>query len=229
MHAAALMRELHVRRVIIPANPGVFSAWGMLMADLRQDAIRTSVQRTDRAAPEQIDAIYAEMEAGTAASLVAQGASQSGMLFQRFADMRYLGQEHTVKVGLPAGRIRTESLAEIEARFHDQHEHTYAFRLASPVELVNCHVTAWARADKPAINRVDAAGLSLRGARKGRRRVNFDELGFHEAGVYERDLLPVEMPLPGPLVIEEPASTTVVFPGQVVRRDRYGFLHIEMG
>jgi N-methylhydantoinase A len=97
------------------------------------------------------------------------------------------------------------------------------------VELVNCHATVWGRAAKPAIREVDGRGLRIESALKGRRRVNFDELGFHEAAVYERDLLPVDATLPGPLIVEEPAATTVVFPGQVVRRDRYGILHIEMG
>jgi N-methylhydantoinase A len=199
----------------------------MLMADLRQDAIRTRVQRIDRAVPEKIDALFAEMETVMAASLLGQGVERGALVFQRFADMRYLGQEHTVKVALPAGPITAALLPEIEARFHARHEHTYAFRLASPVELVNCHATAWGRAAKPAIRPVDGRGLRLESALKGRRRVNFDELGFHEAAVYERDRLPVEAALPGPLIVEEPASTSVVFPGQVVRRDAYGMLHIQ--
>jgi N-methylhydantoinase A len=109
MHAAALMRELQVRKVIIPPNPGVFSAWGMLMADPRQDAIRTRVQRIDRADAVEVDAIYAEMEAAMAASLLGQGVDPGALLFKRFADMRYLGQEHTVKVALPAGRSPSRS------------------------------------------------------------------------------------------------------------------------
>ncbi|UCC87811.1 MAG: hypothetical protein JSV81_00500, partial [Anaerolineales bacterium] len=65
-------------------------------------------------------------------------------------------------------------------------------------------------------------------ATKGIRRVNFDELGFHQADIYERDRLPVGVTVRGPAVVEEPASTTVVFPGQRLTKDEYGFLHIEM-
>jgi N-methylhydantoinase A len=68
----------------------------------------------------------------------------------------------------------------------------------------------------------------MKKALKGERRVNFDELGFHQAAIYERDALPAGVALKGPLVIEEPAATTVVFPDQRVTRDKYGFLHIEM-
>lgn len=228
MHAGALMRELRVKKVIIPVQPAVFSAWGMLMTDLRQDYIRTLITRTDRVKPETLNAIFAEMEAQAAEDLAAQHVAPGDMVFQRFADMRYLGQEHTVKVPLPGGKITAESMPEINERFHQLHEHTYTFRLESPVELVNYHLTALGRVKKPALKPLDSRGNSLEGARKGERRVNFDELGFHQATIYERDLLPVGVTLRGPAVIEEPASTTVVFPDQQVTKDIYGFLHIEM-
>ncbi len=227
MHAAALMRELRVRKVVIPPNASVFSAWGMLMTDLRQDIIRTHVTRTDHIAPEHIEAIYTALEAQAARDLVAQGGTLATLVFQRFADMRYLGQEHTVKVMLPGGVITADAMTEIEQRFHAEHEHTYAFRLSSPVEFVNCHLTAWGGVHKPALRQVPGGEMSLAAAHKGVRRVNFDELGFQDAAIYERDLLPLDVALEGPLVIEEPASTTVVFPGQHIRRDGYGFLHIE--
>jgi N-methylhydantoinase A len=228
MHAGALMRELRVKKVIIPVQPAVFSAWGMLMTDLRQDYIRTLITRTDQVRPETLNAIFAEMEAQAAEDLAAQHVSPDNMVFQRFADMRYLGQEHTVKVPLPGGKITAESMPEINERFHQLHEHTYTFRLDTKVELVNYHLTALGRVKKPALKPLDGTGTRLEAARKGERRVNFDELGFHQAAIYERDLLPVGITLRGPLVIEEPASTTVVFPDQQVTKDIYGFLHIEM-
>ena len=228
MHAAALMRELRVKKVIIPMQPAVFSAWGMLMTDLRQDYIRTLITRTDQVRPETLNAIFAEMEAQAAEDLAAQHVSPDNMVFQRFADMRYLGQEHTVKVPLPGGKITAESMPEINERFHQLHEHTYTFRLDTKVELVNYHLTALGRVKKPALKPLDGTDTSLEAARKGERRVNFDELGFHQAAIYERDLVPVGVTLRGPLVIEEPASTTVVFPDQQVTKDIYGFLHIEM-
>jgi N-methylhydantoinase A len=142
--------------------------------------------------------------------------------------MRYLGQEHTVKVPLPRGAITAKSIPEINERFHRLHDQVYTFRLDSPVELVNYHITAMGRVQKPKIKRLTARKGRLSEARKGVRRVNFDELGFHKAPIYERDRLPIGAVIRGPAVVEEPASTTVVFPGQKLTRDRYGFLHIEM-
>ena len=226
MHAAALGRELRVKKVIIPVEPGVFSAWGMLMTDLRRDYIRTQITRTDKITPERLNAHFGELEAQAAADMAAERVPAGDIEIQRLADMRYLGQEHTVKVPLPAGAIDAAALVEINRRFHDLHEQAYTFRLETPIELVNYHVTAFGRVAKPEIRKV-ALGGSVADAVKGQRRVNFDELGFHEAVIYERSKLPVGAPVAGPAVVEEPASTTVVFPDQQVTKDEYGNLHIE--
>jgi N-methylhydantoinase A len=228
MHAGALMRELRVKKVIVPTEPAVFSAWGMLMTDLRCDYLRTLVTRTDHVTPARLNGIYAEMAEQALQDMAAEGVSQDAIILQRFADMRYLGQEHTVKVPLPGGEIGADSMPEINRRFHDLHEQTYTFRLDNAIELVNYHVTAFGRVQTPEIRKLSGDGASLEKARKGTRRVNFDELGFHEAAIYEREHLPPGEAIRGPLVVEEPSSVTVVFPDQQVTRDEYGFLHIEM-
>jgi N-methylhydantoinase A len=227
MHAGALMRELRLKKVLIPTNPAVFSAWGMLMTDLRQDFIRTSIRRTDSVKPEYVTALFTEMEEQTLDLMKEQSIAEERIRFQRFADMRYLGQEHTVKVPIPGGRITGEMIPEIDEAFHRLHEQAYTFRLESPVELVNYHLTAFGVVEKPELRKIDGKGLVLQGAFKGERRVNFDEMGFHTCPIYERDRFPVGKSVKGPMVIEEPAATTVVFPDQRVRRDEYGFLHIE--
>lgn len=228
MHAGALMRELRVKKVIIPTEPAVFSAWGMLMTDLRRDYIRTLITRTDQVEPHRLNGIYSDMEEQALQELAAEGVDEGDMAFQRFADMRYMGQEHTVKVPLPNGQITAEAMPDINERFHKLHEQTYTFRLETPVELVNYHVTALGHVKQPEIRKLDGGLGDLSSAQKETRRVNFDELGFHESAIYERDLLPVGVSLRGPAVVEEPASTTVVFPDQKLTIDEYGFLHIEM-
>lgn len=227
MHAGALVRELKLKKALIPTNPAVFSAWGMLMTDLRQDFIRTSIRRTDQIETAELTSFFTEMETQAMDLMKEQSISGDRIVFQRFADMRYMGQEHTVKVPVPEGRIEKRHLPEIDEKFHQLHEQAYTFRLESPLELVNYHLIAFGVVEKPDVNKVDGEGLNLAPAGKGKRRVNFDELGFHESPIYERDLLPLREVLQGPMVIEEPAATTVVFPDQRVVRDEYGFLHIE--
>ncbi len=227
MHAGAITRELRVKKAVIPTNPAVFSAWGMLVTDLRQDFIRTLIRRTDQVNPAEVESFFAGMEEQAMELMLEQHITKDRVVFQRFADMRYTGQEHTVKVPLPAGKITAGKIPEINERFHGLHEHAYTFRLESPIELVNYHLTAFGTVEKPELNKIDGKGLSLNKAKKGTRNVNFDELGFHESPIYERDRFPVNEYLQGPLVIEEPASTTVVFPDQRMMADEYGFLYIE--
>jgi len=227
MHAGAITRELRVKKAVIPTNPAVFSAWGMLVTDLRQDFIRTLIRRTDQIDPAEVESFFTGMEEQAMELMLEQHITKDRVVFQRFADMRYMGQEHTVKVPLPAGRITAEKIPEINKRFNGLHEHAYTFRLESPIELVNYHLTAFGIVEKPELNKIDGKGLSLKEAKKGTRNVNFDELGFHESPIYERDRFPANEYVQGPMVIEEPASTTVVFPDQRMKRDEYGFLHIE--
>jgi N-methylhydantoinase A len=227
MHAGALARELRVKKVLIPTNPAVFSAYGMLMTDLRQDFIRTMIRRTDQIDPAELNSFYSDMESQAMDLMKEQHIPEDRIVYQRFADIRYMGQEHTVKVPVPVKSISEGDLPEINEQFHQLHEQAYTFRLESPVELVNYHLTAFGVVEKPQLNKISGNSLTLEKARKGKRSVNYDELGYHESPIYERDLFPVGKGIHGPMVIEEPASTTVVFPDQRVLRDEYGFLHIE--
>jgi N-methylhydantoinase A len=227
LHAAALARELRVKRIVVPTAPAVFSAWGMLMTDLRNDYIRTMVVHSDRMSPNRLKGIFAEMVGQATAELTAERVPPERMVFQRFADMRYTGQEHTVKVPVPDGPLTEQDLSEIIERFHGLHEQAYTFRLDASVELVNFHLTALGIVDKPRITRLNQdVTRGVREAFKGDRQVIFDE-GPVLTPIYERDLLPVDATLHGPLIVEEPAATTVVFNGQQVSVDGYGFLHIE--
>ena len=228
MHAGSLIRELKVKKAVIPTNPAVFSAWGMLVTDLRQDFIKTLIVRTDQVEAGVIEKLFSDMEEKAMGGMVEQSIAEDRVLFQRYADMRYWGQEHTVKVPVGSGFFDERVLRKSREEFHQLHEQAYSFRLDSPIEIVNCHLISFGISPKPQLCAVSGPALKLDEAVKGRRLVNFDELGFHESLVYERDMLPVEESLEGPLVIEEPASTTVVFPDQRVVRDSYGFLHIEM-
>ena len=118
--------------------------------------------------------LFAGMEAQARQNLQAQGVSEAQIIFQRFADMRYKGQEHTVKVPIPAGEIGPAQLPEIDERFHHLHEQAYTFRLETPIELVNYHLSAFGVVDKADLQKLPPAYLTLAADQKGERRVNFD-------------------------------------------------------
>ncbi len=226
MHAAALAVELGIPKVIIPPNPAVFSAWGMLLTDLRRDYIMTNLVRLDRSQPKELTGQFRALEKSALADFRDDGLDEALVSVQRQADLRYLGQEHTVKVDAPAGDFDDAAVQELIRRFHEAHEREYTFRLESPVELVNFHLVAYGAVSKPEIAKLDRSGASVAAAVKGEREVDFDVAGIHRATTYERARLEPGMELIGPAVIEEPATTIVVFPNQQVRVDDYGNLHI---
>lgn len=139
-------------------------------------------------------------------------------------DMRYAGQEHAVTVPIDLERATRESLLDA---FHVAHERAYTFRLAdTPVELVTFRLAATADVARPELTLWEAAGRSAKAAARGARSVDFGENGRHETAIYDRDLLPPGFAADGPLIVEEPSSTTLVCPGQRVRVDELGFLRI---
>jgi N-methylhydantoinase A len=229
MHAGSMIRELKLKKAVIPVDPGVFSAWGMLVTDLRQDFVRTLITRTDQVRPGVIAELFESLEAKALELMSDQRIPPEMILLRRFADVRYRGQEHTVKVPIENGPFDESALRNVDQRFHELHEQAYSFRLDAPTEIVNFHLTCFGTTAKPALGTIAPGELRRGKALKGYRGVHFNEFGVVESPLYERALLPLEEVLEGPLVIEEPASTTVVFPDQRVMRDRYGFLHIEMG
>ncbi|MBX3085698.1 MAG: hydantoinase/oxoprolinase family protein [Anaerolineae bacterium] len=228
MHAAAMMRDLRCKKVVIPTYPGVFSAFGMLMTDLRVDYIRTMISRTDQVDLSRMSGMYDEMEQQARARLTAEHVAPANIQVQRYADMRYKGQEHTVKVPLPVGTVTADAMNKINESFHKLHEQAYTFKLDTAIELVNYQLTAIGAVAKAEIGTVSTQGLSTSRAKKSTRPVLFDDFGTVNTTVYERDYLPIEKVIDGPAIIEEPASVTVVYPDQQVYRDKYGFLHIEM-
>lgn len=225
MHASALARELHIRKVVIPPAPGNFSAWGMLTTDYKQDFTRTTVLRATEESMAMVHRRYDELERDALLFFKHEGFDTAQVVTARAADMRYAGQEHTVRVPIPDGR---PALAEVAARFHDRHETAYMFRLDAPVEFVNLHLTGLVRVPKPDLAAF-APKAAIGNAQKDRRMVDFDEDGIHDAAIYERAKLGLDDHVVGPAIVEEEASTTVISPGQRGTVDRIGNLIIETG
>jgi N-methylhydantoinase A len=214
MHAASLAHELQIGRVIIPVTPGTFSALGMLMTEPMQDFIRTRIRPNTPDTVIEVTELFDEMQREAHAFLTGAGYAAERIVFQRYADMRYLGQEHTVRV--PVADIDSAQLAD---RFHTLHEHT--------TEFVTFHVTALVTQDPIDLSRyVPDTGARLEV--KGRRKVYF-EGGWLDTDIYERDGLPAHVRVSGPCIVEEPAATTVVPPGLNAHLDALGNLILERG
>jgi N-methylhydantoinase A len=225
MHAVALATELGMRRVVVPRAADVFSAWGMLMSDLRRDTFVTRLLRLDAEHAPRIDELLAEMTDAALAEYAREGIAAEQVRFLRYGNLRYENQEHGVEVPLPEGPVDAE---EVAASFHELYEREYTYRLDAPVEFVGAHLVAIAEVGKlePAV--VPRTGRDLDDARKGMRTVHYATEGSHEAHIYDGDLLEPHMTFTGPAVVETKGTTVVVHPGNTVTVDDYGNLVIDL-
>ena len=225
MHGAALAQELGARKLIIPVNGAVFSAWGMLVTDLRRDHLRTQLLPLVDTSLPALRGLFAELRTEALAEYARDGVASERVACEQQAEVRYKGQEHTVSVGLPDAQLTVE---EIARRFATAHQKAYGFTLDSQIEVVTLHLVAWGRIDKPLLPALAVTGRGLEAALKGMRRVDFDAQGLHETTIYDREMLEPGMEFAGPAIVEEPATVTVVLPGQYVQVDKFGNLHIAL-
>jgi N-methylhydantoinase A len=225
LHAATLGRELGVKETVVPRAPGQFSAWGMLLTDLRKDFARTNVRAFDADTAGEVDALFDEMEAEAYDAYAQEDVALDDVNLERTVDLRYAGQEHTVNTPVRAETVDASVVGETIERFHDRHEQTYNFRMDDAVEVVNLRLTAYAPMPKPEVDAVEN-DVSPGAAVKSTRSVDFGTEGVHDTRVFERDALPTTESIEGPAVIEEPACTTLVHPDQTVDVDALGNLHI---
>jgi N-methylhydantoinase A len=217
--AVAIARELHMRRVLIPPAPGVFSAVGLLFSDIEHTRQRSIFQRTR----EIRDLPFQDLEDQVLGDMVREGIPRDRISLKRVADLRYAGQAFELTV--PADNA---TVAALEAAFHAEHERTYGHSSPSdPVELINIRVVASAAA-------VGKAGLveSIREVRSvsttpSRRTAFFGGRQF-ETPVIGRDLLRAGR-VDGPCIIEEQDATCVIPPGASADLDAHGNILIDAG
>jgi N-methylhydantoinase A len=219
LHAPSLAEELSMGKVIVPAAASVFSAWGMLMTDMRHDFIRTIGVGLDGDTLGMLEAMWREMENDASARYAEDGIGKERIVFSRFVDMRYLGQEHTVKTPFSP----SASCAGLADEFGRLHEKNYTFKLSdAPVEIVNLHLVAMGTIEKPEIKKIAPRKTTLSDALKDVRAVIFEDLGKIDAKIYDPALMPVDVPVQGPAIIEERTSVTIVYEGQQAHLDPYG-------
>ncbi len=227
MHATELAAELGVKKVIIPIASSVFSAWGMLMSDLRHDYIQTKVVELNNIKLNDFNNYWNEMEDKALNEFKEEGMKNEQILFSRFVDMRYIGQEHTVKVPIPSVKLENSHLEDIVSQFHQLHEKNYTFNLPNtPTEIVNLHLIGFGKLKKPKITRIDYKGLQLEEALKEYREVYFRNYGWISTPIYNRELLEPNMKIIGPAIIEERSTSTIVHTNQQAVIDEYGNLII---
>jgi N-methylhydantoinase A len=223
MFVPLLARELGASEVIVPQAPGVFSAWGMLMADVVYDVSRTHLSLLEKVDLGTIDESFGSLEGTVADTLTDDGYGPDERRFERSIEMRYHGQEHTVEVAADG----IASIDELRERFERKHESRYGHAMNDPAEVVHLRVRGAGVTDKPAIQ--EAAPEPGEPAITTREAYCFAEGRAVPFEIYDRSRLAPGDELDGPAIVQEDTTTTVFYSDQRARVDDYGHLLITGG
>jgi N-methylhydantoinase A len=228
LHAVALAAELSISHVIVPRAADVFSAWGMLMSELRRDYFATRLVPFTAGQVRIIDELCNELTGSVESQFRAEDIAPDSVRFERFGKFRYENQEHPVEIQLPRGTLDADCIDSVTGAFHAAYEREYTYRLDAAVELVGLHLVARADIGKLEPARLQKTGRRLAQARKAPREVDYALEGVHTAAIYNGDLLEPGMKFPGPAVIETKGTTVLVHPNNQVSMDDYGNIHIHL-
>jgi N-methylhydantoinase A len=235
IHAGVQARELGIRKVIVPRLATAFSARGMLHSNIVITKMRTCMMRSDEADLEAMNALFGSMCEEVEQDLPTSDREASGLTnalsFHYAVDMHYKGETHEITVPMGSegrGVVTDGDLARAVHAFHDAHEslHTFSNR-EDPAYLMNLRVEAVIEVYEPPLERLPFAGEDPSAALRTRREVYFEEGGeYCDTPIYEGSRVGCGNLLQGPCVIEEPAATIVVYPGQTARLTEFD--HYEM-
>jgi N-methylhydantoinase A len=229
VHMGIQAKDLGIKTILVPKNAGVFCALGALISNFKISKVRSFITRADRVELEGLNEVFGGME-GEALGLLGERARVLETVVQRAMDMRYVGQTHEVTVPI---RSRTKRVTELNLAttiqdFHALHEKLYSFkRPEQRVEILSL------RADVIGVREAvkfrshpfesEDAGPAL----KGTRRVQFEGQGAVETKIYDGPRVRAGNLISGPAIIEEAATTIVIYPGQEAMLDHYETYVIE--
>jgi len=204
LQAAAIADELGMRTVVVPPMPGNFSAFGLLVADVRRDLVRTKVATVNALSAADVRAMLSGLLEAGERELEAAGFPATRRRFAATLDMRYAGQSFELSVPVDMDVADT---TEIVRDFERIYEIRYGGTTTAPVEIVSYRIAAWGLSDKPALPAVEAAGRTMEAAVVSTRTTIFDDEP-HAVPVVDRDRMPPGETVTGPAIIEEAGSST---------------------
>lgn len=226
LQGVELARELGIPRVMVPPYPGVTSAYGMLAAGVRRDYVQTYLAHLTELNPNRLNELFADLEYQAKRELAQEGFTSNSVKFTRLADFRYSGQSYEISMELPLGKLIAPDFKLLQQSFHQAHYQQYGYsRKEAPVEIVAARLVALGILPSP-IPKVPYQG-SPEPAAKTTRPVIFNSKQV-ETPVYNRDQIGPGTIMTGPAVIEQEDSTTLLWPGDKARCDKWGNLIIEV-
>jgi N-methylhydantoinase A len=229
VHANRLAAETEIPTTLIPMSPGIASAMGLLVTDLKHDYSATLIRRVDGLDTRAVEESFRHLEQEGRAALLREGITEGDMSFIRQIEMRYVGQSYELTLPIPdRGELNADDLASLLEQFHHEHARAYGHSApGEPAEIVNLRLTALSPIKKPELREIakQKTPAETQQAIKSRRPVFFAESGgYVDCPIYDRYRLGAGAIVPGPAIVEEFDSTTVIHPGFQARVDKFGNL-----
>jgi N-methylhydantoinase A len=229
LHAVALAKELKIPKVLVPPIPGILSAMGMLISDIRHDFVLTRIIPISKVSPDVLEPVFQDLLQKALDMLRREGVERKDVTLLKYVDVRYVGQSFEIRVKFDGEVCTTEHIQELVRNFHAEHEKRYGHKdLNAPVELVNFRVEGIGKRE-PIFLREIPFGKSdpPRESLKSIRKVYFeDNKTFLDTKIFERERLLAGNVIEGPAIIEESNSTTLIHPGMAGKTDSYGAILI---
>jgi N-methylhydantoinase A len=228
VHASRIARDLGMAGVIVPLYPGVFSAIGLLMSDVKHDYIQSKLMPLGTVAPTDVNAMFEGLSAQAMEELRRDGFSSDRIRVERSLDMRYAGQGYEIAVPCPADPLLAGDLEQLRFAFDQQHKTMFGHAAPEePVEIVSYRVRGTGLMPHVEMPRFKPAGTTLADALRETRRVRFDGSEL-DCPVYQRERLDVGLTVAGPAILDQFDCTTVLCPGQAARVDEWKNLIVTM-
>lgn len=227
LHGAEVAAMLGIPEVIVPPYPGITSAMGLLVTDLKYDAVKTLFQTSGAFDLVRVNTDLAAMQADLAARFAADSIAAADVSFTRVGDLRYVGQGYELKVPIPPGDLDEAAMADVLQAFHAAHEAEYGHAFpANPVEVVNLRVIG--RGAMPKLGAPSALhGTTLEAAILRQTDTVFRTgtgLKTYATTLYRREALPIGQPFHGPAIVLQKDTTTVIPPGWLAQVHASGSL-----
>jgi len=223
MHAGKIALDLGIPSLLIPFAPGVTSALGLLMSDVKHDYVRSKLVALKEIDLAEVNRLFAQLIEQAKADLRSEGFNDSEMAMQPYLDLRYAGQGYELTVPSPLPPLKPADLDLMRQRFDLQHEQAHGHKAESePVELVSLRLVSTGLVPQAKLSPVKSTGKKPEAAKTGERKIFFGkEHGMLNCRIYSRELLEPEHRIVGPAVVEQMDTTTVIHPEQEAVVDSY--------
>lgn len=226
LHAAELIQELGIPKVLVPPHPGTASALGLLFSDVIHDFVKTLLKRSDEIDKEvcsEIESQFNSLEEKAKRVIREEGIRLKNIKFERSIDVRYWAQTHELNVPIPKKKFDFEIFKQLKKNFQKKHKKEFGHtgELEDLIELVNARIKIWGRLKKPKTWFRFGGEKNVKKAFQEKRDVYWKN-DFIPTSIYLREKLPIGATVRGPTIIEEMDSTTIIPPERKAKVDKWG-------